>query len=81
MWLVGALIAACGTAVYIELGTVYLLPKSKFWGPNSQRFSRDSPGVEARRTTLNTYIVVPSSWRRVPMLSLSLYWQAILTVS
>ena len=23
MWLVGALIAACGTAVYVELGTVY----------------------------------------------------------
>jgi hypothetical protein len=23
MWLVGALIAACGTAVYIELGTVF----------------------------------------------------------
>ena len=33
MWLVGALIAACGTAVYIELGTVYLSLKSKFRAP------------------------------------------------
>jgi hypothetical protein len=31
MWLVGALIAACGTAVYIELGTVSTSCFPKIW--------------------------------------------------
>jgi len=49
MWLVGAFIAACGTAVYVELGTVMFLARSKF-RPCSHLLIRDFPGMEARKT-------------------------------
>ena len=60
MWLVGALIAACGTTVYIELGTVCLV--LFLLGPCLYFLPRDFLGVEARRITSNTYTVVPNSW-------------------
>jgi hypothetical protein len=62
MWLVGALIAACGTTVYIELGTVCFV----FFELNPIFvyifLSRGFLGVEARRITSNTFTVVPNSW-------------------
>ena len=64
MWLVGALIAACGTTVYIELGTVcfiFILLNPSF-GLCLYFLPRDFLGVEARRITSNTYTVVPNSW-------------------
>lgn len=62
MWLVGALIAACGTAVYIELGTVCLLAKPKIWTCFYTFHPRDFLGMEERRIILNTFTVVQNSW-------------------
>ena len=67
MWLVGALIAACGTTVHIELGTVciYFFWLNPITGPCLYFLSRDFLGAEARRITSNTFTVVPNSWWRV----------------
>ena len=70
MWLVGALVAACGTAVYIELGTVCFLAKPIFlekFRPYLHFLSRDFLGVEARKIISSIFTVVQSSWRRVPL--------------
>ena len=64
MWLVGAFIAACGTTVFVELGTV-CFSLNPISGPCLCFLSRDFLGVEVRRITSNTFTVVPNSWRRV----------------
>lgn len=55
MWLLGATIAACGTAVYIELGTVccFISPAALIaLTPPTDRLYRE---MAARRTILSTY--------------------------
>ena len=71
MWLVGALIAACGTAVYIELGTVSISCFPYIWLIMKWRAFQEAA---ERKTISNLFTVNQSSWLHVQSWRIPSWW-------